>query len=144
MSDSITVSSFAGKVVLVTGSSRGIGAAIAKEFAQHGAKVVLHGRDEQAIQEVERTIAEAGGKVMITLCDLNNFVAIETMREQIEKNFGPVDILIANAGGSFTPPAPLEEIPEEGWRTTIDGNLTTTFLTLKSFLPGMKKRGSGT
>ena len=54
-----------------------------------------------------------------------------------------MDILVANAGGSFTPPAPLEEIPEEGWRATIDGNLLATFLTLKSFLPGMKQRGRG-
>ena len=51
---------------------------------------------------------------------------------------------MANAGGSFTPPAPLEQIPEEGWRATVDGNLLATFLTLKSFLPGMKERRRGT
>jgi len=54
-----------------------------------------------------------------------------------------VDILVANAGGNFTPPAPLEEIPEDGWRATVDGNLLATFLTLKSFLPGMKERRRG-
>ncbi len=53
-------------------------------------------------------------------------------------------ILVANAGGSFTPPAPLEQIPEDGWRATVDGNLLATFLTLKSFLPGMKERRRGT
>jgi 3-oxoacyl-[acyl-carrier protein] reductase len=66
------------------------------------------------------------------------------MRHTIEDRFGPVDVLVANAGGSVTPPAPLEDIPEEGWRATIDGNLLATFLTLKSFLPGMKQRRSGT
>src|SRR5690348_4639996 len=66
------------------------------------------------------------------------------MRRRVEQGLGPVDILIANAGGSFTPPAPLEDIPEEGWRATVDGNLLATFLTLKSFLPGMKQRRSGT
>jgi len=45
---------------------------------------------------------------------------------------------VANAGGSFTPAAPLEQIPEDGWRATVDGNLLATFLTLNSFLPGMK------
>jgi 3-oxoacyl-[acyl-carrier protein] reductase len=50
---------------------------------------------------------------------------------------------VASAGGSFTPPGPLEETSEEGWRASIDGNLTATFLTLKSVLPGMKSRRAG-
>ncbi|MDQ2740688.1 MAG: SDR family oxidoreductase [Chloroflexota bacterium] len=65
------------------------------------------------------------------------------MPHTVEDHYGPVDILVANAGGSFTPPAPLEDIPEDGWRATIDGNLLATFLTLKSFLPGLKQRRSG-
>jgi 3-oxoacyl-[acyl-carrier protein] reductase len=65
------------------------------------------------------------------------------MRDQIERQFGPVDVLVANAGGSFTKPGPIEQISEEGWRASIDGNLTTTFLTIKSFLPGMKERRTG-
>ncbi len=65
------------------------------------------------------------------------------MRLQIEKTFGPLDILVANAGASLTRPGPLEGISEEGWRATLDNNLTATFLTLKSFLPGMKERKSG-
>jgi len=56
---------------------------------------------------------------------------------------GPVDILVANAGGSFTMPGPIEDTSEEGWRASVDGNLTATFLTIKSFLPGMKQRGTG-
>jgi 3-oxoacyl-[acyl-carrier protein] reductase len=68
---------------------------------------------------------------------------VETIRGQVEAGLGPVDILVANAGGSFTPPAPLEEIPEDGWRASVDGNLLATFLTLKSFLPGMKERRRG-
>jgi 3-oxoacyl-[acyl-carrier protein] reductase len=65
------------------------------------------------------------------------------MRRQVEDELGPVDILVANAGSSLTPPAPLEDIPEDGWRATVDGNLLATFLTLKSFLPGMKERRRG-
>jgi 3-oxoacyl-[acyl-carrier protein] reductase len=143
MENLIGMNSFNDKVVLVTGSSRGIGAAIAREFAKHGAKVVLHGRDKIALAEAERIISESGGKVMIAVADLNNFDEIEAMRQQIEKTFGQLDILIANAGGSFTPPAPLEEISLEGWHASIEGNLTVTFLTFKSFLPGMKERRSG-
>src|SRR5215470_16359134 len=101
------------KVALVTGSSRGIGAAIALLFAERGAKIVVHGRDREA------------------------------MRGRIEAEFGPVDVLVANAGGSTSRPQPIEEITEESWRADIDTNLTATFLTIKTFLPGMKERGSG-
>jgi 3-oxoacyl-[acyl-carrier protein] reductase len=131
------------KVVLVTGSSRGIGAAIAQEFARAGGRVVVHGRDESALHKTEASIRNEGGNAMSVTGDVTDFLAIEAMRHTIEDHFGPVDILVANAGGSFTPPAPLEDIPEEGWRATIDGNLVATFLTLKSFLPGMKERRSG-
>ncbi|MCL4301782.1 MAG: SDR family oxidoreductase [Anaerolineae bacterium] len=131
------------KVALVTGSSRGIGAGIARLFAQEGARVVVHGRDEQALTSVRADIEQAGGKAMQVAADLTRFAEIEAMRQQIEQTFGPVDILVANAGGSFTKPGPLEEISEEGWRASVEGNLTATFLTLKSFLPGMKKRKAG-
>lgn len=131
------------KVALVTGSSRGIGAGIARLFAQEGARVVVHGRDEQALASVRAEIEQAGGKAMQAAADLTHFAEIEAMRQQIEQTFGPVDILVANAGGSFTQPGPLEEISEEGWRASVEGNLTATFLTLKSFLPGMKERKAG-
>jgi 3-oxoacyl-[acyl-carrier protein] reductase len=65
------------------------------------------------------------------------------MRHQIEETLGPVDILVANAGANLVMPGPLENIDEAGWRATVDANLTTTFLTLKSFIPGMKERKSG-
>jgi 3-oxoacyl-[acyl-carrier protein] reductase len=53
------------------------------------------------------------------------------VRREVEDAWGPVSVLVANAGGNHTPPAPLEEIPEDGWRATVDGNLLATFLTLK-------------
>lgn len=65
------------------------------------------------------------------------------MRAEIEAGLGPVDLLVANAGGNFTAPGALEETPLEGWRATIKANLTATFLTLKVFLPGMKERRRG-
>lgn len=131
------------KVAFVTGSSRGIGAAIARRFAHEGASVVVHGRDTAALSVVRTEIERSGGTAMQVTADITRFSEIDQVRQQIEQSFGPVDILVANAGGSFTPPGPLEQISEEGWRATVDGNLTATFLTLKSFLPGMKERRAG-
>jgi 3-oxoacyl-[acyl-carrier protein] reductase len=132
-----------GKIALVTGSSRGIGAAIARLLAQQGAKVALHGRDRNALEKVKTEIDQAGGQAISVTGDLTRFAEITAMRDQIQEKLGPVEILVANAGGSYTPPGPLEEIPEEGWRASVDGNLTATFLTLKCFLPGMKARRNG-
>lgn len=131
------------RVALVTGSSRGIGAGIARLFAQEGAKVVVHGRDANALSSVQAEIEQAGGKAMHIAADITNFGEIESMRHQIEETLGPVDILVANAGENLVMPGPLEEISEEGWHATVDINLTATFLTIKSFLPGMKERKSG-
>jgi 3-oxoacyl-[acyl-carrier protein] reductase len=132
-----------GKVAWVTGSSRGIGAAIATLFARHGALVAVHGRDSAAADTVRSTIAEQGGRAIAVTGDVTKFAEIESNRRRIEEELGAVDILVANAGGSFTPPGPLEETPEDGWRASVDGNLTATFLTIKSVLPGMKERRNG-
>ena len=132
-----------GKVALVTGSSRGIGAAIAALFAREGAKVALHGRDAEALSAVLTDIMQAGGEAIDVTADVTKFADIEAMRRRIERELGSVDILVANAGGSFTTPGPLEQTGEEEWRASIDGNLTATFLTIKSFLPCMKERRAG-
>jgi 3-oxoacyl-[acyl-carrier protein] reductase len=132
------------RVALVTGSSRGIGAAIATLFANEGARVIVHGRDADAVETVRNQIAVAGGEAMSCIADLTHYQEIEQMRERIEHVHGPVDILVANAGGSASRPSPFEEISEEAWRTALDSNLTATFLTIKCFLPGMKERGRGT
>jgi len=131
------------KVALVTGSSRGIGAAIARRFAREGASVVVHGRDTTALSAVVGEIEKFGPKAMSVIADVTKLAEIELLRARVEKKFGPIDILVANAGGSFTAPGPLEEITEEGWHASIDGNLTATFLTIKSILPGMKERKAG-
>jgi 3-oxoacyl-[acyl-carrier protein] reductase len=131
------------KVALVTGSSRGIGAAIAKLFAEHGAKVALHGRDAAALSGVRSEVERAGGRAIEVVGDVTSLDELEAMRRQIEESLGPIDILVANAGGSFSPPGPIEQTSEEAWRATVDGNLTATFLTIKSVLPGMKERRTG-
>lgn len=132
-----------GKVALVTGSSRGIGAAIARRFAEHGARVAVNGRDVAALSAVHAEIERRGGRAIQVAADVTSFAAIETLRRLIEQELGPIDILVANVGGSPIPPGPLEDISEDAWRATIDVNLTATFLTIKSVLPGMKQRKRG-
>jgi 3-oxoacyl-[acyl-carrier protein] reductase len=131
------------KVAVVTGSSRGIGAGIVRLFAEHGAKVAVHGRDMPALAAMHAEIERSGGCAIHVTADTTKLDEIEAMRRQIEQQLGPVDILVANAGGNYMMPGPLESIGEDGWRLSIDGNLTATFLSLKSFLPGMKQRRRG-
>ena len=112
------------KVALVTGSSRGIGAGIARLFAQHGAKVAVHGRDRPALATVHAEIESNGGRAIHVTADTTNLDEVKAMRRQIEQQLGPVDVLVANAGGKYTMPGPLENIGEDGWRLSIGGNLT--------------------
>ena len=132
-----------GRVALVTGSSRGIGAGIARVFAAQGAKVVVHGRDQAALSAVVADIEGAGGCVRQVTGDVTKSADLEAMRTVIEAAFGRVDTIVANAGGSPTKPGLLETITEDAWRAAVEGNLTATFLTIKCFLPGMKERKAG-
>jgi 3-oxoacyl-[acyl-carrier protein] reductase len=131
------------RVALVTGSSRGIGAAIAIAFAQAGARVVLHGRDEAALASVRARIADPGGLATSVTGDVTIAADLARIRDRILDGYGHLDVLVANAGSSDSRPAPIEDITEESWRADIDRNLTGTFLTVKCFLPHMKERRSG-
>ena len=138
-----TYPDLAGKVAVVTGGNKGIGAATSRMLGAQGAAVVVVGRDPRSIDHVAGEIKEGGGRSLGVVADCLDFKAIEAMREQTEKEFGPTDILLAFAGG-FGAYELTHEIAEEDWHAVIEGNLTTTFLTVKSFLPGMidRKRGS--
>jgi 3-oxoacyl-[acyl-carrier protein] reductase len=84
------MSSLRDQVALVTGSSRGIGAAIAKSFAQQGAEVVVHGRDGAALSSIQKEIELAGCRSMQVSGDVTNFADVEAARLRIEREFGPV------------------------------------------------------
>jgi 3-oxoacyl-[acyl-carrier protein] reductase len=129
------MSALDGRVALVTGSSRGIGAGIARLFGQQGAKVALHGRDAAALAAVKEAIDRDGGTAMFATAEATSATEIDDLRRKVEA--------VANSGGNPVPPGPVEELSEEGWRATIDVNLTATFLAIKSVLPGMKKRRAG-
>lgn len=132
-----------GKVAVVTGGSRGIGAATCCLLAAQGVKVVVSGRDEAAISAVVDSVQQEGGQATGVTADVTDFAAVEHLRQRTEEDLGPADILVAFAGGGIARPGPTEGVTEEAWRSAVDGNLTATFLTVKSFLPGMIERKGG-
>lgn len=134
---------FKGQVVLVTGSSRGIGAAVARAFAAAGAAVAVHGRDREAVDEVSADIVSNGGEAIGVVAELTDDAAVAAMRDEVERALGPIDVLVANAGGNPAPIGVLEETSEEDWLRVIDVNLNATFRCVKAVLPGMKERGRG-
>lgn len=137
-----TYPDLAGKVAVVTGGSRGIGAATCRALGRQGTAVVVNGRESKAIAKVVQEVKSDGGRAIGVAADCLDFNAIEKMREQTERELGPVDLLVAYAGG-FGSYTATHEMSEEEWHSVIDANLTTTFLTVKSFLPGMIERRRG-
>lgn len=133
----------AGKVAVVTGGSGGIGSATCRLLARSGARVAVNARHQTAIDEVVRSITSEGGEAFGVLADCTDLTAIERMRQRVEDEFGAVDILAAFVGGGGGRPAPTEQTTEQDWRSFVDGSLTATFLTVKSFLPNMITRRRG-
>ena len=133
----------AGKVAVVTGGSGGIGAATCRLLAANGARVAVNGRDPARIDTVVHAIRASGGEAIGVAGDCTDLTAVEWLRQQVEQDLGPAHVLAAFVGGGRTRPGPVADVPEQDWRSTVDGSLTATFLTLKSFLPGMIERGRG-
>lgn len=131
-----------GKVVLVTGSSKALGAETARQFALSGAKVVVNGRDEQAIERVAVSIRAEGGECIGVAADVTSSPELSRLQETIRDRFGEVSVLAAFAGGMGNP-VPVLDITEDQWRKTIEADLNSKFLTVKTFVPAMKARGHG-
>jgi 3-oxoacyl-[acyl-carrier protein] reductase len=127
----------AGKVAVVTGGSGGIGAATCRLLAANGARVAVNGRDQARIDTVVEAIRAAGGQAIGVAGDCTDLAAVDGIRQRVEQDLGPAEVLAAFVGGGRAQPGPVADVPEEDWRSTVDGSLTATFLTLKSFLPGM-------
>ncbi len=139
-SRSTDANALSGRVALVTGASRGIGAAIAESLAKRGATVIVTGRDEQGLAATVRTIEEGGGRAVAKICDVANAGAVSAMFSELEGPFGELDILVNNAGVAG-PTAKVDSLPIDVWREVIETNLNGTFLMTKAALPLMRRGG---
>ena len=131
------------KTALVTGSTSGIGLAIARALAAEGANVVLNGfGDLDAIEETRAGIEGAYGvKARYSNADMSKPEAVNAMVREAGETFGSVDVLVNNAGIQFV--SPIEEFPAEKWEQIIAINLSSAFHAMHAAIPGMKARGWG-
>lgn len=131
-----------GKVAVITGSSQGIGAAVAAGYAREGAKVVVnyHRNGEMAERLVEE-IRDGGGEAVAAGGDVSKTGDVETMFGAAREAFGPVDIVVANAAAN--PRTPWHEIPESEWDFVMSVNLKGTLLCAQAAYPDMKAKGYG-
>jgi 3-oxoacyl-[acyl-carrier protein] reductase len=127
-----------GRSALVTGSTRGIGRAIASSLSEAGARVAVIGRDQGRADEVARTLA-AGAQGYA--CDVTDVAAVTAMVEAVERAFGSVDILVNNAG--VTRDNILLRLKDGDWAAVIDANLRSAFATTRAAARGMMKRRWG-
>jgi NAD(P)-dependent dehydrogenase (short-subunit alcohol dehydrogenase family) len=129
----------AGKTAVVTGGSRGIGLGIARELAAAGCRVIICGRDPQALEAAIAQLKSAGLSVSAKRCDITNENQIHEFFQAVHERFGGLDFLINNAGAAHAL-ANVERMPPEEFRRVIEVNLTGTFLCCRSAIPIM---GSG-
>jgi gluconate 5-dehydrogenase len=130
-----------GKIVLITGSSRGLGFSLAQGFADAGAKVVLNGTQREPLALAAKQITQAGGSAVGYSFDVTKPEEIQASIAAIEKEVGAIDVLVNNAG--IHRRAPLEEMTLADWQAVIDVNLTAVFVISQCVAKGMiaRKRG---
>lgn len=129
------------QVAVVTGANRGIGKAIAKTFAAHGASLALCARNEESLKQTAEELRMTGAKVVAARCDVSVETDVEEFFRLIDKEFGRVDILVNNAGAFDA--GPLDELTLSGWNNVIGACLTGTFLCSRAAFRMMKPRRSG-
>jgi 3-oxoacyl-[acyl-carrier protein] reductase len=129
--------SLAGRVALVTGSTRGIGRAMAERFAAEGARVVVHGRRA----EDARRVADALPGALAVGADLADRAAVSGLVERITATLGGIDVLVNNA--AVMVPAPITRVTDEHWDALLQVNLTAAMTLTRASVPGMKRRGAG-
>jgi 3-hydroxybutyrate dehydrogenase len=132
-----------GKTALVTGSTSGIGLALARALAKDGANLMINGFGDKAAIEQERTALEKdfGIKARYSAADMSKPAEIAAMIAEAEKEFGSLDVLVNNAGIQHV--ANIEDFPIDRWDAIISINLSSSFHTIRAAIPGMKKRKWG-
>ena len=129
-------------VAIVTGAGRGIGRAIALEYASQGVKVALVSRTASQLDVVAKEIADAGGAALALPADVTDEGSVLRMTERVERELGPIDILVNNAG-SYQAIGPVQECSSDAWLTDIMVNLYGVFLCSHVVLPKMLSRKRG-
>ena len=130
-----------GRTALITGSSRGLGLAIARGLGQAGARLILNGRDQAKLSAAAEVLKSQGLQVATSVFDVTNTSEIAAAVGQIEKDLGHIDILVNNAG--IHRRAPLSKMTETQWREVIETNLTSAFLVTRQVGPRMIERRAG-
>jgi gluconate 5-dehydrogenase len=130
-----------GRIALVTGSSAGIGRALAEGLAGAGATVVVNGRTRETVEAAAKSISDAGGQAHVSVFDVTDSAAVIAGVGAIERNIGPIEILVNNAGMQRR--GPLEDYAEETWELLMRTNLDSVFFVSKAVAKGMiaRKRG---
>ena len=129
-----------GKVVAITGASRGIGAAAARVFAAAGAKVALLARSEH---EIDALAAEIGPAALALHCDVVDWASVQQAVATVVQRFGRLDVLVNNAG-TIDPIARLADVDPAAWGRAVDVNLKGVFHGLRAAIPVMRAQGAGT
>jgi 3-oxoacyl-[acyl-carrier protein] reductase len=131
----------AGRTALITGSSRGIGKAIAAKFASLGVAVGLCGRDELTLRQTAKELRDSGAKVYAQVADVSQSQHVNSLVQGTERQLGPIQILVNNAGmGLF---GAVHEKSEQDWDLVMNTNLKSAFLVSKAVASGMIARKSG-
>lgn len=130
------------KAAIVTGAGTGLGKAIAVMFAREGAKVALNGRRAELLEKTLAEIQHAGGAGLVVAGDLTKAADVKRVIATTVEHFGRLDVLVNNAG-MIAERGAVGELSEDGFRKTVEGNLTSTFLCSKHALPELlKTRGN--
>lgn len=132
-----------GQVAIVTGSSRGIGRAIAETLADLGAKVVITGRTEGTCRETAGAIRKNGGEAVIVACDVSRKADCERLVSQAMAKFGRIDTLVCNAAASHAY-GPISTVSDDVFDNIITTNIKSTLWLTNAIIPGMAERGGGT
>lgn len=131
-----------GQVAVVTGASRGIGAAIARRLATMGATIVATSRNPESLSQLAQSIRENGGQCEAVPCDVTNLAQVEAVGRAVEKKYGRLDILVNNAGiGNFQ--GKLHELPPDEWERILNTNLRGPYYFIRAFAPLMIRAKSG-
>jgi NAD(P)-dependent dehydrogenase (short-subunit alcohol dehydrogenase family) len=128
--------------VVVTGAARGIGAAIARAFAEEGARVAALDIDAAALETLARDLTAGGGEVLASATDVTSAAQVQQAVEAIVARWGGIDVLVNNAGG-FSVVRKTEEISDAEWDDILRFNLTSVFLCSRAVLPHMKRQRAG-